>query len=180
MTRNEFNEIIHSCYKKLYRIAFRIVRNRPEAEDAVQDVFLKMWKMGNDLDKYSDAEALAVTIIRNRCIDLIRKRNFSGEFDQVEIVMDPEFQISPHDQMVQSENREIVREIISGLPESFRDIIQMREIEGCSYREIASITGANINSLRVSVSRARQIIKEKYLNYSYERGTTKRATGKVL
>ena len=52
MTRDEFNNIIHKHNRKLFAIAFRILRNRQEAEDVVQDVFLKMWMMGKKLDEY--------------------------------------------------------------------------------------------------------------------------------
>jgi len=62
MTRKRFDEIIHSQYRKLFMIAFRIVKNKPEAEDAVQEVFLKMWTMGEKLDEYDDIEAITVTI----------------------------------------------------------------------------------------------------------------------
>lgn len=67
MTRQAFNKIIHQQYRRLYLIAFRIIKNRLEAEDVVQDVFIKLWSMGDKLDEYKDIEALAVTIAKNNC-----------------------------------------------------------------------------------------------------------------
>lgn len=78
MTRKKFDEIIHSQYRKLFMIAYRIVKNKPEAEDVVQEVYLKMWTMGGKLDEYNDIEAIAVTIIKNKCIDVVRRRKFNG------------------------------------------------------------------------------------------------------
>ncbi len=73
MTRNAFNDLIHTQNRKLFIIAFRILRNQQEAEDVVQNVFMKMWMMGKKLDEYNDAGALAVTMTKNSCIDMLRK-----------------------------------------------------------------------------------------------------------
>jgi RNA polymerase sigma-70 factor (ECF subfamily) len=180
MTRKRFDEIIHSQYRKLFMIAYRIVKNKPEAEDAVQEVYLKLWTMGEKLDEYNDIEAIAVTIIKNKCIDVVRRRKFNGLAEEGPSVLSFENPVSPYDQMVIKETKEIVRKIISALSPNFRELVQLREIDGLSYEEIASITGANINSIRVSVSRARQIIKEEYLKHSYERGTSEKTAGEVL
>jgi RNA polymerase sigma factor (sigma-70 family) len=180
MTRKRFDEIIHSQYRKLFMIAYRIVKNKPEAEDAVQEVYLKMWTMGGKLDEYNDIEAIAVTIIKNKCIDVVRRRKFNRQGEEGPSVLNFENPVSPYDQMVTKETKEIVRKIISGLSPNFRELVQLREIDGLSYEEIASITGANVNSIRVSVSRARQIIKEEYLKHSYERGISEKTAGKVL
>jgi RNA polymerase sigma-70 factor (ECF subfamily) len=180
MTRKRFDEIIHSQYRKLFMIAFRIVKNKPEAEDAVQEVFMKMWTMKNKLDEYDDIEAVAVTIVKNKCIDVVRRRKFSEGAAQPPAVMIFENPDSPYDQIVANETNEIVRKIISELNPNFRELVQLREIDGLSYEEISSMTGSNVNSIRVSVSRARKIIKEEYLKQSYERGTSEKTTGKVL
>ena len=63
-----------SLSRNLYGYAFRILRNQEEAEDAVQEVFIKLWNMGKKLDEYNSIEALAVTMIKNFCIDQLRKK----------------------------------------------------------------------------------------------------------
>jgi RNA polymerase sigma-70 factor (ECF subfamily) len=172
MNREAFNDIIHEQYRRLYFIAFRILSNSQEAEDVVQDVFMKMWMMKEKLDKYNDIGALAVTITRNTSIDMLRKwKHIDNNNDNPEI-LSQELSQSPHDLLVNTESANILNEIIEGLPANLREIIQLREIDGLSYGEIASKTNININNLRVILSRARTIIKEKYLNYSYARGKT--------
>ncbi|MGD0341319.1 MAG: sigma-70 family RNA polymerase sigma factor [Bacteroidales bacterium] len=180
MTRERFDEIIHSQYRKLYMIAIRILKNKPEAEDAVQEVFMKMWTIGDKLDEYTDIEAVAVIMLKNKCIDVVRRRKFNDGEEVSSSAMHFENPDSPYDQMVANETNEIVRKIISGLSPNFRKLVQLREIDGFSYEEIASMTGANVNSIRVSVSRARQIIKEEYLKHSYERGNSEKTAGEVL
>ncbi len=176
MTRDAFNNIVHNTCRKLYRIAFRMLMNQQEAEDAVQEVFMKMWMMRGKLDNYNDIEALAVTMTRNGAIDMIRRRKHGVSFQPGPGTSGDEMARSPFELMVDSETGRILKEIIDRLPPNFREIVIMKEIEGLSYEEIASVTSVNINSLRVTVSRARQMIREQFIQYSYERrkaqGTT--------
>ncbi len=170
MTRDAFNDIIHKTYRKLYLIAFRVLGIQEEAEDVVQDVFMKMWIMKEKLDTYDDKEALAVTMAKNNSIDLLRKRKHTtgNSFgNEVPVIG---FSPSPYDILANSESASVLHAIIEALPPGYREVITMKEIDGLSYGEIASITSANINSLRVTLSRARQIIREKYKQYTHERG----------
>jgi RNA polymerase sigma factor (sigma-70 family) len=178
MTREAFNDIIHLQYRRLYYIAYRILNNGQEAEDVVQDVFMKMWMMKDKLDTYNDIGALAVTITKNNSIDRIRKWKLIDSGNDGSEGITKEFSRSPHDHMVEAENVSILSRIIADLPGNFGEIIQMREVEGLSYEEIEEKTKISINNLRVILSRARKMVKEKYINY--ERGTAERAIGKVL
>jgi RNA polymerase sigma-70 factor (ECF subfamily) len=180
MTRKAFNDIIHQYYRKLYLIAFRIIKNRQEAEDIVQNVFIRMWSMGDKLDSYRDVEALAVTITKNNCIDLLRKmKHIEADISWHEIPA-AEFSPSPHDQLVRNETSAILTMIINGLPPQYRDVVLLREIDGLSYEEISKQKNININSLRVNLSRARSMIRDEYIKQTNERGETKRTSGTVL
>jgi RNA polymerase sigma-70 factor (ECF subfamily) len=180
MTRKDFNDIIHQQYRKLYFIAFRIIRNRQEAEDIVQDVFVRMWSMKEKLDDYKDVTALAVTITKNICIDLLRKMKQIDANTTGYEIQGHDLSPSPYDQMVRSEISEILSGIIGNLPPQYREIVHMKEIDGLSYEEISRQTNMNINSLRVNLSRARRIIREEYIKYNNERGKTERTAGEVL
>ena len=169
MTRNAFNDLIHTQNRKLFIIAFRILRNHQEAEDVVQNVFMKMWMMGKKLDEYNDAGALAVTMTKNSCIDMLRKWKHIDNDNGSEI-MNQDTSPSPFEQMVEAENEQIIDGIIEDLPPLYREVVQLREIDGLSYEEIARQSNVNVNTLRVTLSRARCIIKEKYLKFSHERG----------
>jgi len=170
MTRDAFNVIIHRLNRKLFAIAFRLVKNRQEAEDIVQEVFMKMWIMRKKLDDYNDIEALAITMTRNRCIDQMRKWKHIDSKKEAADIRDPDHSPSPHERLVSSESAAIITRIIDELPPATRDLVQMREINGLSYDEISKQKGMNINNLRVVLSRARKMIKEKYLYYTNEKG----------
>lgn len=168
MTRERFNEYVLQQSRKLYVYAFRILRNQEESEDAVQEVFIKLWKMGEKLDNYASIDALATTMIKNYCIDQIRKhkssKNDHRDLSDYEYKTSP----SPHDQMENAESDAIVHSIIGDLDEKYRIVIELRDLEGLSYEEISEKTGQNINSIRVAISRARGFIRDKYKRYNNE------------
>jgi RNA polymerase sigma-70 factor (ECF subfamily) len=166
MKHDTFNEIIHKYNRKLFAIAIHMLRNRQEAEDVVQDVFIKMWMMGNKLDEYNDLCALAVTMTKNNCLDMLRKWKHIDNDTDGSLMMDADPSPSPFDKMVTAEDESILNRIIEELPPLYRDLVQLREIKGLSYEEIAVKNDVNINTLRVTLSRARKMIKEKYLKYT--------------
>jgi RNA polymerase sigma factor (sigma-70 family) len=172
MTRSDFNNLVSNLSRKLFGYAFQILRNREEAEDAVQEVFIRLWNMGRKLEEYSSIEALSVTITKNYCIDLVRKHKYFYDADTTGQDHSLATEPSPHEQMERNETKEILNSIIEQLPEASRNLIQMREIEGLSYEEIGEKTDQNINTLRVNLSRARKIVRDEYIKYQNEtRGT---------
>jgi len=170
MTRADFNDFVQQLNRKLYGIAFRFLLNQEEAEDAVQETFIKLWKMGNKLDEYNSPDALATTMTKNYCIDQIRKkRNFIQEEDkklEYQAVTSP----TPHEQMEISETNKLIQHIINNLPETYKVLIRLRDMEGFTYEEIAEQTDQNINTLRVTISRARRLIRDEFNKHQYERG----------
>jgi len=180
MTRLEFNNCVFQLSRKLYLVAFRFLKNREEAEDAVQEVFIKLWNKKDKLDEYNSIEALATTTIKNHCIDQLRKIKTIGIEDSNQNIPYYMNEPSPHEKLEQDETSKILNSIIDGLPDIYKDIIRKREIEGLSYEEIAQITNQNINTLRVTLSRARGLIRDEFNKHNYEDRGNKRIARKIL
>jgi RNA polymerase sigma-70 factor (ECF subfamily) len=180
MTRADFNELVRQHNRNLYGYAFRILRNQEEAEDAVQETFIKLWNLGKKLDDYISIGALATTMIKNYCIDQIRKKKHLVS----EVNSDQEFKYadtaSPDKVLENRESEDILIQIIDKLPDIYKTAIKMREIDGLSYEEITEQTQQNINTLRVTISRARKMIREEFNKYQYERRGIKEVGRKVL
>jgi len=180
MIREDFNDLVRQHNRNLYGYAFRILRNQEEAEDAVQEVFIKLWNLGKKLDEYNSIEALATTMVKNFCIDQLRKKKHLVQKENIQqdfLKTDTE---SPYELMVKRESDNILNHIIDQLPDIYKNVIILREIEELSYEEIASKTEQNINTLRVTLSRARKIIREEFNKYQYERRRIKEVDRKVL
>ena len=180
MTRADFNDLVRQLNRNLYGYAFRILRNQEEAEDAVQEVFIKLWNLGSKIDEYNSIGALATTMVKNFCIDQLRKKKHLVQKENIQqdfLKTDTE---SPYELMVKRESDNILNHIIDQLPDIYKNVIILREIEELSYEEIASKTEQNINTLRVTLSRARKIIREEFNKYQYERRGIKEVNRKVL
>ncbi len=168
MSDKEFENIVLHSARRLYSIAFRILRIKEEAEDAVQETYLKLWRMKNRLEEYKSVEALAVTAVKNHCLDLIRKRK-----NETLAGIDSAGSITgvlptPFEVLRSAETGEIIESILDKMPPGYSEIIRMRDIEGQDYDEIALVMNQNINSVRVKVSRARKMLRDEYLRVEYE------------
>ena len=179
MTRIDFNELIRHMSRNLYGIAFRILRNQEEAEDAVQEVFIKLWNQGSKIDDYTNIDAMAVTMLKNFCIDQIRKQKHFVREDQEKNLQSID-DSSPYELMERRESENILYQIIDKLPDLYKDAIRLREMDGLSYEEIAEKTNQNINTLRVTISRARKLIRDEFNKYQYERRGINQTDRKVL
>lgn len=159
MTRKEFETDIIPLSRTLYRYAFRFISNKEEAEDTVQEVFLKLWKMRDKLSEYNSIQAFTMTVTRNQCLDSLRKKKMvffddTGKDDTRASDMNLE------KSMENSEKFKIVSGIIDALPENYRTVIQLRDIEGYEYEELAEKLNMDISNLRVILSRARKMVRE--------------------
>lgn len=166
MTRKDFDSYVKQTGRKLYALAFRILRKQDEAEDAVQEVFIRLWKMGEKLDDYASINALATTMTKNYCIDQIRK---SRQMIDLDDKYDHYSESSPAEIMENAESFVIISEIINGLTPNYREMINLHDIDGLSYDEISQKPGQNINTIRVNLSRARAMIRDEYKKYFNEK-----------
>ncbi len=167
MRSSEFKLMVMPYASRLYRLAFRMMGNREEAEDVVQEVYLKLWKMRNELPSYQSIEALAVRITRNLCLDLLRKRKKTLDVVESERrEQESGRQSTPEDHAEKEEKIQLVHEMINRLPEPQRSLIHLRHIEGKEYDEIAAMVNMTGNAIRVNISRARKKLRE-MLNTQY-------------
>ena len=140
----------------LYRIAFHILEQQDEAEDAVQETFLKLWEIRDKLDDVESAKAYSIRILKNECLDRLRKAKKSVPADQV-LVRET---ISPTDEQIDARRRlEKVLGAIKSLPDSQKQVLLLRTVEGLSYGEISEKMGMSQLTLRVLLTRARGALR---------------------
>jgi len=173
MTRSDFNNLVYKIGRKLYGQAYRILKDQEGSEDAVQEVFVKLWKMSSRLEEYESIDALASTMIKNYCIDQIRKQKHTEHYNERNFASYLDNEPSPYEKLERNEASGLMHRIINDLPALYREIIQLRDIKELSYEEIAEITGQNINTLRVNLSRARKIVRDEFKKYNNETGGSK-------
>jgi len=161
MTTEAFKTELLPKKNKLFRLALFLLKNREEAEDTVQEIYLKLWDMKDNLAKYNNIEAVMMTMTRNKCLDKLKaKREKFGSLNE-EINNQPS--INPLEQSIQKDMVTRVKELMNRLPEQQKTILHLRDVEGYEYKEIKDITGFELNYIRVNLSRARKSIKESLL-----------------
>lgn len=171
MERAEFEKAILPISRTLYRFAFRFLSNGEDAEDAVQEVCIKLWNMRDRLPEYRSIEALAMTMTRNHCLDKLRKKG-RELFEDTRPIDTRTSDMDPQKDIENRENYQNIIKIVSKLPEKYRTIIELRDINGHSYEEIEKELGENLNTIRVNLSRARKMVRDKLKHLYYEPART--------
>jgi RNA polymerase sigma factor (sigma-70 family) len=167
MTVETFKIEVLPLKHKLFRLANRLLNNSPEAEDAVQETFLKLWTKKEVLKEYRSIEALALTITKNHCLDRMKSKSYKP--DELTDKYEKPGEHTPHSRLELSETFENIQKIIQSLPEQQRMIIHLKDIEGYDLDEIAEIMELNMNTIRVNLSRARKKVRELLTKtYDYE------------
>ena len=156
MTSQKFSTEYLPLVPLLYRIAFHILERQDEAEDAVQETFLKLWEIRDKLDDVESAKAYSIRILKNECLDRLRKAKKSVSAEQV-LAKEP---ISPADEQIDAKRRlEKVLGAIKSLPDSQKQVLLLRTVEGLSYGEISEKMGMSQLTLRVLLTRARGALR---------------------
>ena len=159
MESTQFNTQILNHSDKLYRLAKSILRNENAAQDAVQELIMKLWEKRVVLDEVENIQAFTMRSMRNLCLDTIRQQR-----DEDEIPVEFEYiELNPYQQTEQKDIASKIRTMINQLPELQRTIIRMRDVEEMEIAEIAFITSISENAVSVNLSRARQKIRDQIL-----------------
>lgn len=160
MQQQQFINIINPFKDKLFRFAKRMLISTEEAEDATQEVLVRLWNKKEALGKYNSVEALAMTMTRNYCLDQLKSKRasnlqivHSNYSDKTNIATEIE----------DRDSLNWVDKIIESLPEQQKLIIQMRDVEEFEFSEIAEVLEMNETAVRVALSRARKTIREKLI-----------------
>lgn len=165
MKKINFRNDILPLKNELYRLALRITLNPAEAEDVVQETMIKIWNRRDQWDEIESIEAFSLTICRNLAVDKMRK--IEGQNQSLDEVAndapDRSYSSNPEEQAMQQDRIELIRRLIGQLPEKQRSAMQLRDFEGKSYKEIAAIMGISEEQVKVNIFRARQAIRQKYL-----------------
>ena len=165
MNQKEFLATVLPYKDKLYRLAKRLLVSAEEAEDAVQEVYLKLWKGRENIGNYKNPEAFAVTMTKNYCLDRLKSKQASN----LKIVHS-NFQNGENLQKKVEANDgvELVFKIMQTLPEKQRMVLQLRDVEQFDFDEIAEMMESNETAVRVTLSRARKAVREQLIKqYNY-------------
>jgi len=164
MSQELFKAEILPIRDRLFHVAKKILVEEQEAEDAVQEVLLKLWHTSDSLDKYENPAAFATTVTKNLCLDRLKVKNRQESLDETYYLRAGTD--NPYMQLERKNSEEVLKEIIDSLPQLQQIIIKMKDVEEYEVEEIAEITGTKVEAVRVNLSRARKKVREEYIKWT--------------
>lgn len=157
MTTNEFKQKVLPLSMRIFPLAARMLKNDEEAEDAVQEIMIKLWNSRKQLNKHPNVSGFVFLTARNYCLDQLKKRKIS----QVDILnprLIADLYIDP-DQIEFEDVLKLVHQKLNELPENQKEVLLMRDLDGLEFDEIVDLTNLKIEHIRVLLSRARKHLR---------------------
>ena len=150
--------------EKLIAYTLRLADGQVEAEDVVQDVFLKLWSIRDRLDDVQNVEALAFKVTKNKVLDELKK----CREERIDGITATDLYASvttenPENDVVMNDTVAHIKRLIGMLPSLQQTIIRMKDVEGYELAEIAEITDTQVEAVRMNLSRARKKIREQLI-----------------
>ena len=161
MKQAEFLNTVMPFKDKVFRLAKRLLVSSEEAEDATQELFLKLWRNKEKIGSYINVEAFAMTMTKNYCFDRLKSKQATNlslvhsNYREKGTSLDRKTELQ--------DSVSIVHKLIENLPDQQRMIIQLRDVEQYEFEEIGKMLELKPTAVRVALSRARKTIREQLI-----------------
>lgn len=166
MKQSEFLNQVMPVKDKLYRLAKRLLVSSEEAEDATQEILMRLWDGKKKLGTYRNLEAFAMTMTRNFCLDRLKSKQSSNLKLVHSNYADETTSLQKEVELRDSVGW--VEKIMDELPEQQKMVLQLRDVEEYDYEEISELLDMNPTTVRVTLSRARKAVRDKLMEkHSY-------------
>jgi len=158
-TVTNFDEIVLPHLDAAYRLARWLMRNEHDAEDVVQEAALRALRYLRTFNG-GDGRAWFLRIVRNTCIGWRGRRigALTDSFDE-EQHSSTRAAFDPETSLLQTDEVALIRRALASVPDRFRELLVLRELEGLSYREVADVMGIPIGTVMSGLSRARRALR---------------------
>jgi len=160
-----YSTLVSRYQERAFWVAYNLLGNVEDARDAAQEAFIRIYRAIDRFDFNMNFYTWLYRIVTNLSIDRLRKRKKTQAMRLTgleEILEDPVSDQQPSSRMEKEELKKDVRELLKRLPEKYKTILVLRDLEGLSCKEIASITGASHATVRWRLHTARKLFKEKW------------------
>ncbi|MDR8392700.1 RNA polymerase sigma-70 factor [Aliifodinibius sp. S!AR15-10] len=155
-------ELYDRYHKQMYFIGMRYLRQQYLAEDAVQDVFLKIWKKRDSLVETSSIKGFLFTTLKNHLIDMMRKKETRDKVKANYKILseDTGIQSSTLDKVIYTEYEDLVQQALEKLTPAQRKVFKMKSFEGLSNEEVAKKNNVSINTVKTQYYHSSKFIRD--------------------
>jgi RNA polymerase sigma-70 factor, ECF subfamily len=156
--RARFEQMVLPHLDSAFNLAVWILSSRTDAQDVTQDAMLRALRFFAGFSG-GDVRAWLLQIVRNTCYTWLEKNRRMKMTDQFDEELHMQSSVTPESSAIAGDDRERLERALETIPVRFREVIVLRELEGCSYKEIAAITSIPIGTVMSSLSRARRQLR---------------------
>ncbi|MDR0547398.1 MAG: RNA polymerase sigma factor [Dysgonamonadaceae bacterium] len=156
-----FKSVFLPLHAKLYRMAYRWLENQADAEDMVQECYIRLWQKRHEWPAIENPESFSIAMIKNLCLDFLRKT-------RPETVPNETLQLSVESIETQIEQRdrlEKVQSIVNQLPAKQKQVVELKYWKDLSDEAIEKQTGLKRGNIKMILSRTRKLIQEQYFKW---------------
>ena len=150
----EFEKTVLPHFDAAYNLARWLTRDASDAEDVVQEAYMRAFKFFSGF-KGGDSKSWILRIVRNTCYSWLQKNRPSDIVYDLNEDMCEDSRSSPEIQMIETANLQLLKQQIDSLPALFKEVIVLRDIEGLSYKEIASVVELPVGTVMSRLARGR-------------------------
>ena len=169
MSRYLFKNLLQEHKNRVFNYALYFLRNREDAEDVTQEVFIKLWKNMNQIDR-KKMKAWMMQVAHNCCVDHIRRRKGVNQKHQSAIPVDflpskGDVDSNPESVIERKENRNLLLSAMETLPDRTKSMLLLHYYQGFKYETIGSILNTDVGTVKVAVHRGRKVLREKLAHH---------------
>jgi RNA polymerase sigma-70 factor, ECF subfamily len=158
-------ELIRRHQHRLYQVAYRLLRDPQEAEDALQEVFLKVYEHAPRFEPRATVSAWLHRITANHCLNLLRRRRPQESLDDEDAPLVPDAGATPLEALEEQDLSRRLEQLLDALPENQRRALVLKRFAGLSYQEIGEEMGLSPQAVDGLLKRARQFLKKALQDY---------------
>lgn len=166
MKKAIFKNLLRENKDRVFGYAFYYLKNKEDAEDVSQEVFIKLWNNWESVDK-KRVVGWIMRVTHNYCIDMIRHKKasvshqrMSAQIDMDRVLQNSDIQANPEAQYALSETQRMLLAAIDDLPAKTKSMLLLHYFQGLKFEEISDALGINLNTVKVTIHRGRKALKQ--------------------
>ncbi len=166
MKKNAFKKILHTSKNRVFSYAFYLLKNREDAEDITQDVFIRLWEHWSSIDQ-KKVVGWMMRVTHNCCVDLMRQKRASasplrsaGRVDSESALLKADANTDPELQYAFTETQRVLLSAMETLPERTKSILLLHYFQGLKYEVIGEILNAKVSTVKVAVHRGKKVLRQ--------------------
>lgn len=161
--RHAFDVLFRYYYSGLVVFAMRYVQSQADAEEIVQDVFLKLWSEREKIQIHTSVRDFLFQSVKNKCLDRLKHKKVKEKFTDFRKQQEKDY--TSYDIFVEQELRELIKQTMEKLPEQCRKVFVLNRIQNLKYKDVATKLGISVKTVEKQMSKALKVFREALKDY---------------